>query len=166
MRTLTPAMVQALTGQETEEVFVVLLTITHSFLATPLRFSSDPTVRHSDTPLVYKTVSRGNDYFFVPFQFILPDDADGTGLQATLRMSNVGREQITLLRSVPDPAQVLMEMVLASDSNTVGFTLPQLDLTSASWDASTVELTLTIDALDLEPYPSGNFDPSHFPALF
>lgn len=158
-------MIQALTGQQTSEVFVFLVTIDHDFLADPLLFSSDPTERASTTPLVYKTVSRGNDYFFVPMEITLPDEAEGTSLQTKLRVSNVGREQIELLRSVSTPAEVTLELVLASDPDTVGLTLPVLDMTVANWDALSVELTLTIEALDREPYPAGNYDPSGFPAL-
>lgn len=165
MRTLTPALIQALTGQETTEVIIVLVTIDHDFLADPLRFSSDPTTLVSSTPLLYKTVSRGDDYFFVPMEVTLPDEADGTALQSKLRVSNVGREQITLLRSVSTPASVTLEVVLASDPDTVAVTLPVLDLAGANWDADAVELSLTIEAMDKEPYPSGNYDPSHFPAL-
>jgi hypothetical protein len=165
MRSLTPAMILALTGQDTGEVFVMLVTIDHAVLAEPLRFSSDPTERVSDTPLIYKTASRGDDFIFVPMEITLPDDADGAPQRAGVRVSNVGREQITLLRSVSTPASVTMELVVASDPDTVGMTLPVLDLTDASWDAAAVQLTLTIDALDKEPFPAGTFDPASFPAL-
>jgi len=165
VRTLTPALIQAMTGQQTTEVIVVLVTIDHDFLTDPLLFSSDPTERVSSVPLLYKTVSRGDDYFYVPMEVTLPDEAEGTSLQAKLKVSNVGREQITLLRSVSTPATVTLEVVLASDPDTVAITLPVLDLTGANWDGQAVELTLTIEALDKEPYPAGNYDPSHFPAL-
>lgn len=166
MRTLSTAALQAITGQETTEVFVVLVTIDHDFLDDPLRFSTDPTELVSTSPLLYKTVSRGDDYFFVPTEVTLPDDADGTALQAKLKIANVGREQIALLRSVLDPASVTIEVVLASDPDTVQVSLPVLDLVGASWDGEAVELTLTVESMDQEPYPGGNYDPASFPSLF
>lgn len=169
MRTLTPAMINALTGAQTSEVFIILVAITHTDLGSSpdqtIRFSSDPTTRHTTTPLVYKTVSRGDDYYFIPMAVTLPNDSDGAPSTAQLSISNVGRDLIELLRSVSSPAQVTLELVLASDPDEVGFELPVLDMTSANWDKDTVSLTLTIEALDREPYPAGSFDPASFPAL-
>lgn len=166
MRTLTPAMIQALTGQQTTEVFVILVTFDHEDLDNPVRFSSDPTERHSTTPLIYKTVSRSNDYYFIPMNVILPSDTEDSAPAAQLSISNVGRDLIATLRSIETPASVTLELVLASDPDTVGFTLPVLDMASANWDKDTVTLSLTIEALDLEPFPAGTFDPGSFPALF
>jgi hypothetical protein len=64
------------------------------------------------------------------------------------------------------PATVDMAIVLASDPNTVGYSIPTLDMVQADWDEQSVNLTLVVEALDREPFPSGNFDPSDFPALF
>jgi hypothetical protein len=169
MRTLTPAMIAALSGQQTKEVFIVLVTFNHSSLPAPLRFSSDPTVRHSLTPLVYKTVSNGIDYYYVPMSIQLPSETIDSPTSAQLVVSNVGRELISVLRSmdVGDiPATVDMAIVLGSDPNNVGYVIPTLDMVQADWDENSVNLTLVIEALDREPFPSGNFDPSNFPALF
>lgn len=169
MRTLTPTMIKAIAGQQTTEVFVMLITFRHNDLPAPLRFSSDPTTRHSLTPLLYKTVSRLNDYFFVPMAVQLPTDSTDSPATAQLSVSNVGRELIDILRSmdVGDvPATCDIEIVLASDPDTVGYIIPTLDMVQADWDENTVNITLNIEALDREPYPSGNFNQSVFPALF
>jgi len=145
------------------------VTFTHNDLPTPLRFSSDPTIRHSITPLVYKTVSNGNDYFYVPMSIQLPNDTDGSPTSAQLVVSNVGLELINILRSmdVGDvPASVDMSIVLASDPNTSGYSIPTLDLVSADWDEQSVNLTLVVESLDREPFPAGNFDATGFPGLF
>lgn len=168
MRTLTPAIIASLTGQQTSEVFLMLVTFTvpGTSPAEILRVSSDPTERHSLTPLIYKTVSRGDDYYFIPMTITLPNDTEGSPSAAQLSVSNVGLELISLLRSVSLPVAVTMEIVLASDPDTVGYTLPTFDLTQADWNENTVTLTLTIEALDREPFPAGNFDASGFPGLF
>lgn len=167
MRQLTPAMFAALAGQETDEVFIVLCTF--KYKTTTMRFSSDPTVRHSLTPLIYKTVSNGNDFFYVPMAISLPSDSEGSPSAAQLSVSNVGLDLINILRSmtVGDfPATLDMDIVLASDPNTIGYNIPTLDMVQADWDENTVNLTLVIESMDREPYPAGNFDPRSFPALF
>jgi hypothetical protein len=134
-----------------------------------LRFSSDPTVRHSVTPLIYKTVSNGLDYFYVPMAITLPGDTIDSPTSAQLSVSNVGLELINILRSMnvgDKPASVDMNLVLASDPNTIGYNIPTMDMVQADWDEQSVNLTLNIEALDREPFPAGNFDPSWFPALF
>lgn len=174
MRTLTIDMIKALTGQQTDEVFVVLVTFsvwnnTTQVYDVAARFSSDPTVRHSLTPLVYKTVSNGNDFFYVPMGITLPNDSEGSPTAATLSVSNVGLELINALRSMKVggiPATVDMNIVLASAPNTPGYTLPTLDMVQADWDEQSVTMTLVVEALDHEPFPAGNFDAAGFPALF
>jgi hypothetical protein len=166
-RLLTPAMIAALTGQQTDEVFVVLVTFTYK--TTVFRFSSDPTVRHSVTPLIYKTVSNGLDYYYVPMSITLPNETIDSPANAQLSVSNVGLELISILRSmtVGDvPAKVDMNLVLASAPNTIGYNIPTMDMVQADWDENSVNLTLNIESLDREPFPAGNFDPSWFPALF
>ncbi|MCP4307217.1 MAG: DUF1833 domain-containing protein, partial [bacterium] len=137
MRTLTTAMIEALTAQETGETFVMLLTIDHPDLSppdAPLRFSSDPTERHSTDPLVYKTVSNGDDYFYLPMEVMIPDDIEGQAPAAELRISNVSRDAVALVRSVTTPATVDMELALASAPDDT-ITLPTFDLVGVRFDA-------------------------------
>jgi hypothetical protein len=164
-------MLLALTGQQTDEVFVVLVTFSYPAISptTILRFSSDPTVRHSLEPLLYKTVSGGLDYFYVPMSIQFPNDTLDSPTNAQLSVSNVGLEMISILRSMQvgaAPAAVDMKVVLASDPNNVGYTIPTLDMVQADWDEQSVNLTLVIESLDHEPFPAGNFEPSWFPSLF
>jgi len=174
VRNLTPAMIAALSGQQTDEVFVILLTFGRILRTTNAyevlaRFSTDPTVRHSLTPLLYKTVSNGQDFFYIPMSISLPNDTDGSPTTAQLQIANVGLELIDMLRTIDADTYnytVDLDVVVASDPNTIGYAVPTLDLVQADWDENTVTLSLTIEALDREPYPSGNFTPKGFPALF
>lgn len=165
-RTVSLTMRQAMNAQETGEVAVILLTITHPDLATPIRLSSDPTTRISTDPLLYGTVSRGQTYYFLPFSAILPDDKDEAPPSARIIIDNIDRELIRLIRSTSTPAAVTLEMVLASAPDSVEIMFPELDLVSADYDAQSVTISLAIDALLTEPYPSGTFDPASFPGLF
>lgn len=166
-RTVSLTMRSAMNAEQTGQVPVVLLTIVHPDLVDgPIRLSSDPTQRLSTDPLMYGTISRTNPYIFLPFSAILPDDKEESPPQARLVIDNVDREMISLLRSTSTPAQVTLEMVLASSPNVVEIMFPALDLVSADYDANSITISLAIDALMTEPYPVGSIDPRSFAGLF
>lgn len=169
-RNVSAAFKAAAFAQETGKVVAALLTVTHEDDPETYRFSSDPTQRLDGSGAaqpVYGTVSRGDEYLFLtPFQLLLPDDQDRSAPSARLRLSNIDRELITLLRSFTSPAQFLIELILADDPDTVEVTFPLLDLSAADYDAAEVELSVTVDALADEPYPADNYDPSGFPGLY
>lgn len=165
-RTVSLTLRDAMYSQETGEIPVVLLTISHPSFAEIARLSSDPTTRLSDTPLQYGTVSRGQTYIFCPFSTALPDDIDQRAPTARLMVENVSRKLVEIIRSVSSPATASIELVLASSPNSVEIEYPSFDIRSASYNANIMTLELSIDALTEEPYPAGNFDPSAFPGLF
>lgn len=166
MRALSLTMRQALNAQESGEVAIVLLTIQHPDLPTPIRLSSDPTTLLTDTPLQYGTVSRGYTFRFFPFVISLPDDVSERSPTAQIQIENVSRELVSIVRSTSTPATVWMQMVLASNPSFVEIDYPLFDLRSVSYTASVMTLELSIDSLATEPYPSGNFDPAGFPGMF
>jgi len=166
VRTLSLTMRGAMNAQETGEVPVFLLRITHALLDAPILISTDPTQRLSDSPLVYGTRSRGEDYMFLPMGYAMPDETDGGVPAMRLTIENVGLELIALLRSTSTPAQVGMELVLASAPDMPEITLPQFELVGADYDAEQVILTLALNGLATEPFPFGSFSPATFPGLF
>jgi hypothetical protein len=156
----------ALFAQESGEVPVFLLTITHDELAEPIRLTTDPTERKSDTPLVYRTMSRGDEYLYAGVDLTLPNDQDKSPPASKLIIANVTRELIPLARSVSTPPQVKIEAVLASAPDDVEMVWPAMDMSNLTYDAAFLQFDLTIDALVTEPYPSGTFSPAYFPGLF
>lgn len=166
MRTLSLNFRQALFAQESAEVPVFLLTITHDELAEPILLSTDPTTRISDDPLQYATVSRGETYLFAGIELTIPDDQDKAPPAAKLSIANVDRGLIPLARSVSSPPQVRIEAVLASDPDTVEITWPAFDMSNVVYNATALQFDLTIDALVTEPFPALTFTPAHFPGLF
>ncbi|MFU0504003.1 DUF1833 family protein [Pseudaminobacter sp. NGMCC 1.201702] len=165
-RTVSLTLREAMNAQETGEVLVVLLTITHPDYATPLRISSDPTTLLSEAPLQYGTVSRGETYLFAPFSTSLPDDMDERAPTARFVLENISRDLVELVRSVSTPAKATIEVVLASSPDSVEIEYPEFDVKNASYNANVMTLELSIDALTDEPYPSGTFSPASFPGLF
>jgi len=153
-------------AEQTGEVVVGLVTISHPSLDTPLRFSSDPTTRLSTDPLLYGTASRGNPYNFLPMSIALPEDSDDTPPATKLVIDNVARDMIPTIRSVSTPGQVTTEFVLASSPDTVEATWPNFDLVNSTYDSGQVTCDLTVDAMATEPFPYGTFTPAQFPGLF
>jgi len=157
---------EAMHSQETSEIPAALLTITHPDLEDPIRLSGDNTERLTTDPLVYGTVSRGEEYLFIPFRLVLPDDHDETAPQASLELSNITREHIAIMRSIVLPASVMIEIILVSDPDEVEITFPAFDLTKVDYDANVMTLSLSMDPLITEPFPAHSFDPASFPGLF
>ena len=104
-RTLSLNFREAINAEESGEVVIFLLTIDHDDLASPIYLSTDPTTLVTDVPLVYKTVSRGNDYIYVPMQIVIPDEREGAAPHSQFRICNVTRELVATIRSTTTPAQ-------------------------------------------------------------
>ncbi|MGO7750491.1 DUF1833 family protein [Rhizobium ruizarguesonis] len=165
-RNVSTTFIAAANAQETDEVVICLLTVTHDDLEAPIYLSSNATTRLSEDPLVYGTESRGEQYFYLPFEFTLPDDQSDNPPRVQLKMDNIERSLVSVLRSFATPASVLMEIVLASDLDLVEITMPALQMSDVAIDDHTVSATLVADALINEPHPAGQFTPGSFPGLF
>jgi hypothetical protein len=142
-------------GQHTDEAFLVLLTITHPTVATPFRF-----VRNR-----IGVTSRGNEFLASHFEVELPDDA-GEVPQARITVANVDRRIGLTLQALVGPPDVLIELVLASTPDVVERAWSQFQLVEATWDALTVQGTLSRISYWDEPWPFIRVTPKGFPGLF
>jgi len=155
-RSITSATKDALYSQENGDAFLILLTIDHVTLETPIRVSSD----------AVNTVSRGIDFISFPFELTLPDDQENASPRAHLKIDNIDRTIVKTIRAINSAATVLIEIVRAEDPNTLEAKFLNFKLINVVYDAKTVEGDLTIEDFTSEPYPAGNFSPSLFPGLF
>lgn len=154
-------------AEHTGTVVIALLTLTHPSIAgDPLYISSDPTVRLSDTPLIYGTTSRGNDYQFVPMALGLPDDIDERAPSARIIIDNVSRDIVAIARTFPSPPKCKIELVLSSSPEVVEVEYPEFDIMNFQYNSNSITLELTIESLTDEPLPAGSFNPSGFGGLF
>jgi hypothetical protein len=83
-RNVSDNLKQAVFSQETSEVFITLVTITHPDFAEDIRVCSDP---FELLPIagVKGVVSRGDEYIYLPFNISLPaQDDTGIARQAFL----------------------------------------------------------------------------------
>ncbi|MFQ5776363.1 MAG: DUF1833 family protein [Kiloniellaceae bacterium] len=147
---------QALFAQETGEAFIILLTIDHPNLAAPIRVAGDG----------LDVISRGDTFVAMPFDLSLPEQTEDRPPRARLAIDNVSRDIVKAVRSISSPATVLIEIVLASDPNTVEASLPDFILRDVRYDALVVEGDLDLEDFAAEPYPAAIFSPANFPGLF
>jgi cellulase/cellobiase CelA1 len=154
--TLSAATLQGVFAQETDEAWLVLLTIDHADLGSPIRVGSD----------AVDTVSRGNTFIAFPFRLALPTDEHGQLPRARLQIDNVDRQIVDTIRSIGSAPSVLMEIVRAAAPDTVEASWPDFVLDNATYDALTVSGALTLGLLAREPYPADNFTPSTAPGVF
>ena len=140
---------QSAYASETGRVPIILITCEHEDLIEPIRLSSDPTTRLSETDadIVYGTTSRGNDYVFLPLRIRLPDDtADGPG-NMQLEIDNVSRQLVEVIRTISAPLPLLVEVVMDNALDTVDLTWPEYVLTNISYDAGLITGTLVLATL-------------------
>lgn len=152
-------------AQQTDEVYIVLLTINNASFSTPIYVCSDP---YEDLPVagIKGVVSRGNEYVYMPFVVELPTQDDTNVSRARLSIDNISREILQYARAAKTPISVGIEIVLASDVDTPEISIDNFVLENISYNALTISGDLSIQYFDLEPFPSRRFTPSNFPGMF
>ncbi|WP_264047472.1 hypothetical protein [Methylobacterium flocculans] len=166
-RAFSQAFRAALLAENTDEAVAALVTISHPELAGgPLRASSYPGTCVSIDPYLLGVVSRGQTFLYVEFAFTPPEDREDQEPAFEIRMDNVARETVALLRSTGTPALVTVEIIAVDRPDLVEVEFADFDLVSAEHDEETVTLGLALDDMSSEPYPADCFTPSNSPGLF
>lgn len=158
-RTLSSAFQAAARAQQTGEALLALISITHATITGgPLRFVQD----------LQGLTSNGDTYTAFPFEITLPEDSDDGLPKLMLKIDNIDRSIATALRRMPpnSPPTVTIDLVLASQPNTVEISITDLTLRHISGDLFTIEGELRMDEEDLAPFPEGSLTPQEFPGLF
>jgi hypothetical protein len=154
-RTLSPAARRSANAAETDEVWLVLLTFTHASLEEPLRFVNN-----------YASVeSRGDLFIAFPFEIELPgEDAEGL-TDARIRIDNIDRQIVRAVREMAEPPDVTIEIVLASQPDTVEAAFDGLVMRDVGYDAVMVTGVLRFEQIMQEPVTL-QMTPSRLPGLF
>lgn len=153
---MTPALRAALYAAMTDQAILPLLTINHADLDEPIRIAQ----AQADV------VSRGHTFQAVAFAVTLPKDDGETQASVRLVMDNVDRRFTELIRTVPTPADAMVELVLASAPNTLEAGPWYFSAQTVSWDVSQVEFTLGYEDLLNAEHLVYALDPVTFPAMF
>jgi len=146
----------AVLEQNTDEVFLWLLTIEHAASGTVHRL-----VNNLDS-----VVSRGNTYMAFPFQFVLPEDDGSTLPTIQISVDNVSLELIEIIRSYGTGITISAEIILASAPNVVEYAIDDLTLIDTTYDKSSITLTAQIQDLLNQRFPADDYLPRTFPGMF
>lgn len=121
MRNYLASARQNLLATSADEPFLVLLEITHSDLAVPVRVVND----------TQNLTSNGSEFIGCPFDITLPDDVSGQVPQAKLEIDNIGRDLTQWLEYSRGGQGAICRImqVMRSDPNTIEFDMT-LDLTN------------------------------------
>ena len=159
-------------GDRSDEVYVVLIEISHPRLAEPIRLSTDNTERLSEEPLYYGTRStwRGADpasepYLWVVASALVPSDVEDAPAAATIILENLGSGTVELLRSFTDPATVHMAVVLAGTPSLIEAEFTDLRLVSHDISAGEIALRISREEIELEPFPAVRMTRDRFPGV-
>ena len=155
-RTFSDTFKSAMFGQQTDEVVLVLLTLDHDDLASPIRVTSDGV----------DSISNGETFLAYPFQINLPEQGEDGPSVGKLTIDNVNQSIAQAVRSISTPPDLTIQIVLASDPDTVEVELTNYEFTDIVITAETVVGNISRKVFYNEPYPCYYFIPSQFPGMF
>lgn len=155
-RPLSTAARTAIYSPETDEVFLVLLRITEASLAEPIR------VVHNTEDIV----SRGDTYVAFQFAFEFPAETGDAPRAVRIQLDAVDRQIIEAIRSALGQPTVELEVVLASDPDTVEAGPWVMRLENASYDAVSVTGEINFEGVERTRSTNHAYTAHNFPDLF
>jgi len=147
--------VSSLNAQETGEVWLALLEISHSSFST-LRFvNNNEDITHG-----------GNTYTAYPFKIVLSSESGEEISRASLEIDNIDRSIIQELRQIATAPTMTVKIVMASSPDTVEAGPFNFSLKDVKYNASTIKGTLGYEDILDEAWPSTLYTPQNHVALF
>ena len=155
-RDVTNAFIATCNAPQTDELFVLLVTIAHPDLPVSILLNT------SGEDLV----SNGNLYLACPLQVTLAEDSDDRPPQAKIVVDNIGRTPVAAVRSITSPPIVDLAIVKASAPDLIEASFSGFEMRQVDYNTLTIEGTLTLDNIYNEPACAYSFTPTWFPGLF
>lgn len=155
-RSLSTAARAAAFAQQTSEAILCLLTISGTGIPSPIRVVNNQ----------LDIVSRGSTYLACAFTITLPDERDDAPPRVTLLIDNVDRAIVLAVRSLVEPPQVTLEVILASTPDTLEAGSFNFTLRNVDYSAETVSGELFFEDFLNEVFPADSFTPSTCPGLW
>lgn len=146
----------AINAQETGEVFLTLLVLTHASIALPMCFVND----------LADVVSNGTTYKGFPFSIPFPEIGADALPTLSLTIDNVDQSVWTALKNINTPIDVTLAYILKSHPNTIEGGPLSLRMTVVEVTQTTITGTLSFEDLLNEPYPYETYTPALAPGLF
>lgn len=155
VRNFSSAATTSINEQDTDEVWLTLLTIESPELQAPLRFVNNNA----------SITSRGNVYVAFPFDLEFPGQDEENPGEARLVIDNIDRMIVNFIRSITTPPKVTIEVILASSPSTVEAAFSNMTLRNVTYDAKTVSGLLKFEDIVIEPVTYA-MTPERFPGQF
>lgn len=155
--------IAAVNAQETDEAFIVLVTIEHPDLPDPVYLNN------SGANLESRANLGLGPFLACPFEPTLSDDSDDRPPQAKLIIDNIDRALVATIREAAAGGVapvVTLELVKASDPDVVEAAFTDFEMREVTYNSLTIEATLTLESLFKEPACGYGFTPTYFSGLF
>ena len=157
MRQVSPQAFRAMFAQQTGEVFLLCLTLSHSSWPTDIRlvYNSKPITRAAGVFLPYA------------FQINLPNEEDEKVPEVTLVIDNASNEIVQSIARIEGRIKATLEVVLDSSPDVVEAGPMEFYILDTQFDSIQISSTLGYedDVLN-NAFPAQTFTPANSPGLF
>jgi len=156
-RTLTARTLREINLRESGEAYLLLVTISH------------PEIPGGELRIVNNTqviTSRGLDYEPRGFTWTLPEDTDDAAGELEFSFDNVDSETTDWLRQITDAPDVLIEVIGATDPDTVEISIEDLKLRGISIDVAKVSGKLAHEDVLNFRFPADSYAPEEWAGIF
>lgn len=157
-RPLSPKALQAVLAQQTDEVPLMCITISHSSFAAPyyLVFDTQP---------LQRAIAEFEPF---AFQLTLAPESEDALPQVQMTIDNIDRKILTAIRTIPagERVSMSMEVVLASQPDTVEVGPVDYKFLSIDFDQAQITGTLGFDDDLLNTTLGQTYTPVNSPGIF
>lgn len=153
---LSETAVRSINASETGEVWLVLLTIDEASFDQPIR------VVNAGADII----SRLQTYVDTPVGVALPSQGTESPPRVELTLDAIDQTMARAFEAATPPVSCTLEVVLASDPDTVELGPIPLQVYHVNWDAMTVTGDLGFERLLDAPYPAHTISPADYPGVF
>jgi hypothetical protein len=153
-RPLSPRAVEALMAHNTDQVFILLVTFWHGSEIYRCCLNTEP------------IISNGLEFTPTYFEFMMPEVNDRAPQSVEIRVDNVDQRMVDMLRRVVTPVQVKIELVLASQPDTIEMVIEDLFLREVNWNISSISGKLMIEDMLNAGFPADIYEPRTFQGIF
>lgn len=155
MNNLSPQLLSQLFAQESDDPFLTLVTLSHASFTTIRLVNNTKDI-----------TSRGEVYEAFPMRIRFPVDDGESARDFTIQFDNVSLQLIEEIRSVVDPIDVKIELILASLPDDVQLSQEDLKIQQINYNSQTVEARIILDNFLTTEMTSEIYGPSNFPGIF
>lgn len=155
MRSLSNNLLAQIYNQNSDDPLLMLVTLSHD------SFSPIYLVNNREN-----ITSRGNEYTAFPLEIKLPTDDGQTAQKAQIQFDNISLELIDEIRTVTNAIDCQIEVILASDPDTVEISYDEFKIQNVSYNDTTITADLVLDDFLNTEISSERYTPSIYPGLF